>query len=181
MHAALTPLERPTELAGIPRPIAGFVGQLGDHLDWGLLRAVADTLPDVRFVLVGPASAAAVELPVRPNVYYLGPRSHQRLPAYLAHFDVALLPFADTPRVRYAHPTKVREYLAAGCPVVATPHPEIEELSPHVVTQASAPAFAAAVRRCIDHPPDRGALSRSLAAHDWSERAYTLETWATAA
>ena len=179
MHTALEQPPLPAGLADIGRPIAGFVGQIGDHVDLPLLAAVAAALPRVQFVLVGPAADPALALPAGDNLHYLGARPHAELPAYLARFDVALMPFADTPRVRYAHPTKVREYLAAGCPVVATPHPELAGLSPHVATAAGVDAFASAIQRFIDQPPDRRSLSQSIVSHDWADRAASLEQLVT--
>ena len=179
MHTALEQPPLPAGLVDIGRPIAGFVGQIGDHVDLPLLAAVAAALPQVQFVLIGPAADPTLALPTADNLHYLGARAHAELPSYLARFDVALMPFADTPRVRYAHPTKVREYLAAGCPVVATPHPELAGLSPHVATAASAAAFASAIRRFIEQPPDRSALSRSIVGHDWSDRAAAFEQLVT--
>jgi UDP-galactopyranose mutase len=43
------------------------------------------------------------------------------LPAYLAGWDVALLPFALNESTRFISPTKTPEYLAGGKPVVSTP------------------------------------------------------------
>ncbi|MEX0269718.1 glycosyltransferase [Leptolyngbyaceae cyanobacterium UHCC 1019] len=54
------------------------------------------------------------------EVYYLGGKSYQELPNYLAGWDVALLPFACNESTRFISPTKTPEYLAAGKPVVST-------------------------------------------------------------
>jgi hypothetical protein len=59
----------------------------------------------------------------------LGRRSYESLPAYCKVFDVAILPFVVNELTNSANPLKVREYLAAGLPVVATPLPEIPKLS----------------------------------------------------
>ena len=56
----------------------------------------------------------------RANIHYLGPKSYDELPAYLAGWDVALLPFARNDATRFISPTKTPEYLAAGKPVVST-------------------------------------------------------------
>lgn len=181
MHSALT---EPRLLAAIPRtsaPIAGFIGQISDHVDLDLLAAVAESLPSVRFVIVGPVVDPAPALPSGDNIFFAGPQPYADLPAWMARFSVALMPFADTPRVRYAHPTKVREYLAAGCPVVATPHPELRDLSPFVTTAATALEFAAAIRRELAEPLDREAVSQSVAGDDWSARAREFEALVAAA
>jgi glycosyltransferase involved in cell wall biosynthesis len=181
MHSALTASRSLAAIPGAGPPVAGFIGQISDHVDLGLLAAVAASLPFVRFVIVGPVVEPAPALPRAENIRYVGPQPYAELPHWLAGFGVALMPFADTPRVRYAHPTKVREYLAAGCPVVATPHPELEGLSPFVTTAATALEFAAAIRRALAEPPDREAISRSVVNDDWSARALELEAMVAAA
>jgi UDP-galactopyranose mutase len=59
-------------------------------------------------------------LPRHANIHYLGQRAYEALPAYLAGWDVALLPFAHNESTRFISPTKTPEYLAAGLPVVST-------------------------------------------------------------
>ncbi|HET9528534.1 MAG TPA: glycosyltransferase, partial [Pyrinomonadaceae bacterium] len=60
-------------------------------------------------------------LPRRENIHYLGGKSYQELPAYIAGWDVALLLFAQNESTKFISPTKTPEYLAAGKPVVSTP------------------------------------------------------------
>jgi glycosyltransferase involved in cell wall biosynthesis len=64
-----------------------------------------------------------------PNVHLLGRRSYESLPEYCKAFDVAILPFVVNELTLAANPLKLREYLAAGLPVVATPLPEILKLN----------------------------------------------------
>jgi UDP-galactopyranose mutase len=71
--------------------------------------------------MVGPVVKISPDtLPRLPNIHYLGGKRYQELPAYLAGWDVAMLPFARTPATRFLSPTKTPEYLAAGRPVVST-------------------------------------------------------------
>jgi hypothetical protein len=58
----------------------------------------------------------------------LGRKSYADLPRYAKAFDVALMPFAVNELTLAANPLKVREYLAAGLPVVSTAIPEVERL-----------------------------------------------------
>jgi len=60
-------------------------------------------------------------LPRRPNVHYLGGKRYEELPAYLAGWDMAFMPFAINESTRFISPTKTPEYLAAGKPVVSSP------------------------------------------------------------
>lgn len=106
----------------IPRPRAGFYGVLDERFDAALLDAVAQLRPDVQFVMVGPiVKIDPASLPRRLNIHYPGPARYDELPNLLAHWDVALMPFALNEATRYISPTKTPEYLAAGRPVVSTP------------------------------------------------------------
>jgi UDP-galactopyranose mutase len=72
--------------------------------------------------MVGPVvKIDEADLPRRPNIHYLGPKAYADLPAYLAGWDAALMPFAINDATRFISPTKTPEYLAAGRPVVSTP------------------------------------------------------------
>ncbi len=167
----------PADLAAVPRPRLGYVGLLGEHVDFAVLDRLARELPQAQLVLVGPAEEACVaRLPRGANVHHLGPRPHQALPAYLAQFDVCLLPWLNNERNRNANPTKLREYLAAGRPVVATPVEEAAPLAHLFRTAADATAFVAEVRATLaeDDPARRRARSDAVAEADWSRRAAEL-------
>ncbi len=115
-------LADPADQCGIPHPRMGFYGVLDERLDQALLAAAADLRPNVQFVLVGPtAKLDPKSLPRRPNLHYLGPKPYAALPAYVANWQAALMPFAINEATRFISPTKTPEYLAAGLPVVSTP------------------------------------------------------------
>ncbi len=115
-------LADPADQCRIPHPRMGFYGVLDERLDRDLLAAVADLRPGVQFVLVGPTAKLDPDsLPQRPNLHYLGAKPYAALPAYVANWQVALMPFAISKATRFISPTKAPEYLAAGLPVVSTP------------------------------------------------------------
>jgi UDP-galactopyranose mutase len=105
----------------LPGPRLGFYGVVDERMDLQLLSAVADARPDWSLVIVGPVVKISPEdLPSRPNIHYLGGKTYDELPAYLAGWDVALMPFALNESTRFISPTKTPEYLAGGRPVVST-------------------------------------------------------------
>jgi UDP-galactopyranose mutase len=118
---ARAPLPEPDDQRGIPGPRLGYVGVIDERMDLALLAGLADARPDWHLVMVGPVvKIDPAILPRRPNLHYLGQRPYEALPAYLAGWDVALMPFARNEATRYISPTKTPEYLAAGRPVVST-------------------------------------------------------------
>jgi UDP-galactopyranose mutase len=111
----------PSDQAEIPHPRLGFFGVIDERMDIELLDSVAQARPQWHQVIIGPVVKISEEsLPRRANIHYLGGKSYAELPAYLAGWDVALLPFARNESTRFISPTKTPEYLAAGCPVVST-------------------------------------------------------------
>lgn len=117
----------PVDQAVIPGPRFGFFGVIDERMDLDLLAAVADARPDWSLVIVGPVVKIGVdELPRRRNIHYLGGKSYDELPAYLAGWDVALMPFAINEATRFISPTKTPEYLAGGKPVVSTAIADVE-------------------------------------------------------
>jgi UDP-galactopyranose mutase len=112
----------PADQAAIPGPRLGFYGVVDERMDLGLLDALAEARPDWHVVIVGPVvKIDPACLPRRPNLHYLGGKSYEELPAYLAGWDVALMPFAINEATRFISPTKTPEYLAGWRPVVSTP------------------------------------------------------------
>jgi UDP-galactopyranose mutase len=114
-------LEDPPDQASIPRPRLGFFGVIDERMNIDLVASVAAARPDWQIVLVGPVvKIDPATLPRHSNIHYLGRKDYKDLPAYLAGWDVALLPFALNESTRFISPTKTPEYLAAGKPVVST-------------------------------------------------------------
>lgn len=114
-------LDEPEDMQGIPHPRIGFYGVVDERMDFDLLKTMAEARPDWQIVILGPVVKVAPEdLPRSNNIHYLGGRKYEQLPAYLAHWDVAMLPFARNESTEFISPTKTPEYLAAGKPVVST-------------------------------------------------------------
>jgi UDP-galactopyranose mutase len=157
--AARGPQPEPADQREIPAPRIGFYGVLDERLDFELVAGVAALRPDWHQVFLGPtAKIEPEELPAAPNVHYLGKKGYDELPAYLAGWQVAMLPFARNEATRFISPTKTPEYLAAGKPVVST---SIEDVvTPYgaldLVSIANTPAdFVRAVERALVDDPDR--------------------------
>jgi glycosyltransferase involved in cell wall biosynthesis len=108
------------ELAGIPKPIAGYFGTLTANNDIELLDYCARNLPDVSFVLAGQITGGDYSrLLERPNVYHLGKLPYHKIPFLCAGFDVCMLPWKVTDWIRSCNPLKLLEYMASGRPIVS--------------------------------------------------------------
>jgi glycosyltransferase involved in cell wall biosynthesis len=113
-----------------------------------LMIKVAKRFPSASIVLLGKVTMDLSRLTTLPNVHLLGRKPFADLPAYSKGFDVALLPFPISEVTLNANPLKVREYLAAGLPVVSTKIPEVEVLRACEVAD-DAEGFCAAIERAL--------------------------------
>ena len=112
----------PADQASIAHPRFGFFGVIDERFDIDLIEAVAKAKPDWQFVLLGPVvKIDPATLPKYDNIHYLGGKSYEELPSYIAGWDIATIPFAINESTRFISPTKTPEYLAAGKPVISTP------------------------------------------------------------
>ncbi len=173
-RTALDPaLAIPADIADLPRPIIGFHGLLADWVDYDLIKAVARKFAEGSVVLIGKTSVDAAQkvkiLNGVPNVHFLGRKPYGQLPAYCKAFDVALNPFAINELTLAANPLKVREYLAAGLPVVSTDIPEARVLDDCMVG-TSEQDFIEKVAYALDHPKPREAVSDAIAHESWEAK-----------
>src|SRR5688572_29393493 len=131
--SALDALTRvPPELERLTKPVIGFFGLVADWVDLDLVRKVAQQRPHWSIVLVGKVDTDTAAVAGLPNVHLVGWRDYASLPGWCKGFDVAILPFRVNKLTLAANPLKLREYLAAGLPVVATALPEAQRLAPWV-------------------------------------------------
>ena len=119
---ASTTRTEPADARELARPRLGYFGVIDERLDLELLDGVAALRPRWQIVMIGPtAKIDPASLPRRANLHWLGQKRYAELPAYLAGWNVGLMPFALNEATRYISPTKTPEFLAAGVPVVSTP------------------------------------------------------------
>lgn len=170
------PAPRAADLPDDGRPIAGFYGSISEWLDLELLAGVARRLPDWHFVLIGKAVVDLGPLRDCANLTLLGPRPHPMLPGYSQHWTVSLLPFVDNAQIRACNPLKLREYLAAGRPIVATPFPALEAY-PGLINVADGVDGMVNAIRSAEAGHDPAAQRAAVADHTWQARAAQVADW----
>jgi len=117
----------PTDLERDARPVIGFFGLIEDWVDLPLIREVALARPEWSIILLGKIATDLDPVRRLPNVRLLGQKPYEVLPNYCHGFDVGIIPFKKNELTRKANPLKLREYLAAGLPVVSTDLPEVRK------------------------------------------------------
>jgi UDP-galactopyranose mutase len=180
----------PVDQAHIPHPRFGFFGVIDERFDVDMIDAVAKAKPDWQFVLLGPVvKIDPATLPKYKNVHYLGGKTYEELPTYIAGWDVAIIPFAINESTRFISPTKTPEYLAAGKPVISTPIRDV--VSPygnnglvHIVSNASEFIAAAEVelakkRKAVWRKKVDEFLSGNSWDRTWSQMVRNIEATVT--
>lgn len=164
---------KPADLADIKKPLIGYCGVLlSIRLDINLLTQVAERNPPWSFVLIGPEdeSFKTSKLHQLNNVFFLGTKPANELPAYINHFDICLNPQVLNQMTIGNYPRKVDEYLAAGKPVVATYTKTMEMFGAYVYLCKNADEYISAITKVLS-----GDLSEK---NSYAGRAFALShTW----
>lgn len=176
--SALDPGREHPATSHLRRPRLGFFGVLDERLDTGLVAQLAAAHPEWEIVLVGPVvKIDPATLPRAPNITYLGQQPYDDLPAFIAGWDVCLLPFALNEATRFISPTKTLEYMAAERPIVSTPVRDVVHLyGEAVLVGRDAGEFIALCERALaEEPAERDrrveAGRRLLASTSWDDTA----------
>jgi len=165
--------------ADVPRNTAaviGFYGLMEDWVDYSVIRYLAIARPEWSFVVVGEVRTDLSSIEHLPNVYILGRRPYTALPGYCKSFDVAILPFVVNELTQAANPLKLREYLAAGLPVVATPLPEVRKLEGKIRLASTPQEYLTQIEALLA-AGDRGPrlhVSQGMDHESWEERVERL-------
>jgi glycosyltransferase involved in cell wall biosynthesis len=147
-------------------PLAGYFGVMNERVDADYLYALLAA--GFRVLLIGPATSRAPRLPEDERLRWIGPRPYAALPQYLAHFDLALIPYDNHGPHRFLYPVKALEYLAAGKPVLSTPLPDLQRFLSEYLALAETPEQWTAVARAFAEDPtpmrERAERGRAYAA-----------------
>jgi glycosyltransferase involved in cell wall biosynthesis len=157
----------PADIARLPKPVIGYFGLMAaDWIDIDLLEAVARRFPSGSLVLLGKVTTDVSRLASLPNVHLLGRKPFSELPAYSKAFDVGILPFPITEVTLNSNPLKVREYLAAGLPVVSTRIPEVETIGKCIIADDTE-GFLRGIEEALKDPGPRAERSEWMKDESW--------------
>lgn len=132
------------------RPIIGYFGSIAGQIDLELISYLARQRRNWTFLLIGMASVDVSALAALPNVRLAGPQPYESLPRWAKAFDVAIVPYRRDRFVLNSNPLKIREYLAAGKPVVSIRAPEIARLGDVVYLADSNEDFLRKIEQALE-------------------------------
>lgn len=152
-------LKKPVDISNLNGPIVGFVGAISSYkVDFKLIEFIARQRPEWSIVLIGKVGEGepgtnVSDLKKCSNVYLLGPKSYEMLPAYIRYFDVGIIP---SPQNEYTHsmfPMKFFEYLAAGKQVVATDIDSLRQFSGYFFSAKTYDDFVQGIESMLKNAP----------------------------
>ncbi len=164
----------PDWLPELRSPVVGYYGAISSWFDIELVEQAARARPEWSFVLAGSTFGADVSRLERlENVVLPGERPYDDMPALLAQFDVACIPFLLNDLTQATNPVKFYEYLSRGKPVVSVDLPELEPYRDHYYSagRSGAELVAQVERALVESTPERVTARIELArANTWQER-----------
>lgn len=160
----------PEEYRDIPSPRIVYVGAIDTWFDFAMLARAARELPACHFVLIGLARTDVSALRDCKNVHLLGPKPYARMPQFLAHAQVGMIPFVRNELVEFVNPLKLYEYMACGLPVVSTSWQELRAINSPALLAATAEEFVSHLRRVLAERPDPATLVEYARQNDWQTR-----------
>ena len=108
-------------------PVIGYFGHLTEAwFDFNLIASAARLEPSWRFELIG---FGAPDLTLPANVRVLSAVPTLDLPGLTSHWDVAMIPFRQSPLARAVDPIKVYDYLSLNLPVVSSEMGQLSKLA----------------------------------------------------
>lgn len=164
----------PADVAALPHPVIGFFGLIADWVDVELMAQIARRHPEGSMVVLGKVTTDVSALQQLPNVHLLGRKLYADLPGYSKAFDVAINPFRINELTLNSNPLKVREYLAAGVPVVSTDIPEVAVLGMCRMA-GDREQFLREVDAALAQPGPQAEISQRIHHESWEARVKEIE------
>lgn len=145
-----------------------YVGALwGEWFDWELLGEAARAYPHALVVVIGDYRGQFPDPP--PNLRFLGLKQQSELPAYLAHTDVAIIPWIVSRITDATNPLKVYEYLAMHRPVVASAIKALEGI-PYVLLARNHEEFVRRIDEARRLQVDEEVVEAFVRENSWPPR-----------
>ncbi|MBV9826023.1 MAG: glycosyltransferase [Alphaproteobacteria bacterium] len=159
------------------RPVIGYFGAIAEWFNIGWIEHAARVKPEWEFRLIGRTDGCDIARAAKlANVSFCGEKPYQELPALLAEFDVALIPFKLVELTRCTNPVKLYEYMSAGKPVVASAMPEVVGATDLAYIADSPSSFVERLEQALreDTSAMRALRQGWAREHTWANRAEHL-------
>ena len=167
-----------SELQLFPHPIIGCLGNIYDYFDQEFVVECARLRPQWSFVIVGTIMSDVGVLRTQSNIHLIGVVPYERLPEFCKGLLTGFVAYKPNhPFSLNCNPLKIREYLAAGLPVVSLDIPAARILSDFVQIVHTPGEFIAVIEKHLMTETLKHKLTRSQAmqSESWTARVDTIE------
>jgi glycosyltransferase involved in cell wall biosynthesis len=164
------------EIAVLPTPVLGVIGLIDQRIDIDLLCLLAARHPEWTIAVVGPTIVDTAPLAAHANIRLLGRQPYARVPELCKGLAAGLVPFVLDEHTRDINPIKLREYLSAGLPVIATALPKVTAYRPLCAVAESHDDFERLVLAALknDSPARRAERSAMMRGEGWNAKVAAL-------
>lgn len=181
-HFSRKHLPEPPEITDLPHPRLMLVARLNGNYNYRLMREVIDAL-QFPLIIVGPRrgmpddiSDDFDDLIAHPRVRWVGEQPFERLPEFVNHCDIGLIPYRAGTSSDFASPLKLFEYLAAGKGVVTADVESVHPYQPVVGVADSADQWIRVIKHTLNDSTVATDSRRTLArANSWDARVERIE------
>jgi len=167
-----TPL--PPEFVKISGPKAIYTGTIGKWLDLDIIIKLAQEIPSLQIVFIGPIETNIQDLTHLENIHFLGFKHYRELKQYLVHSTFGIIPFLENRLTSAINPVKLLEYLASGLPVIATKLPALCELNAPIILAENQEQFLQKTKEMLNDTSTSQTLRKKRINfahnHSWDKR-----------
>lgn len=168
----------PEVLEGLPRPILGFHGIIGQRVDLALFEKVLQRFPRVSLVAIGKQEADLARLRRYRNFHVFPAVPYEVLPVWSGQFDIGLIAYTEDGHTASVNPLKLLEYLAIGIPVVSSALPELARYADHVSIAKTHEEYLCLLEQVIKRYPfaqsERDKRREYARTQSWESRVQTV-------
>lgn len=129
-NPAIRPGKLPADLADLPRPIIGVIGNFSTNIDWDLLADAVECSKDVSWAFIGPTDHPIADRHSRKlrkdllgrggRIRFVGSKPYSQLCEFARAFDAAFIPYRNVEPTISGSATRFYEHLAACRPILAS-------------------------------------------------------------
>lgn len=165
----------------IGKKIIGYLGTVRNWIDFDLIESILIKFPESIVMFVGYVDRNGAEdferLKKYKNLLHVNFIPHEETPAYLASFDVGLIPFKVNSFTVSVFPYKFYEYIAASIPIVTTALPELKKYKDHILYSETNEIFVENIEKVLNSDFQLGNANYSTIAFEnsWENKVDILE------
>ncbi len=167
----------PEKLKNTSHPIIGFYGLIDKRFDIDLVELILQQQAQWQILCIGTTCIDLSRLQKYNNFHWIDAVAYDVLPNYAAYFDVAFIPYEVNEHTHTINPLKLREYMAMGKAIVATPMREAMRFEKSIHIAAKGLPFVKAVESALQNPLPPHAYTQDLQGESWADKAELVSAW----